>query len=147
VPALRGRDDRLPRRLGNHANVSAFAQGTDNPVRLLQTSQPFDVHLDLDLSEVAIPDGARIAYCIQSFAKKLGEPARTLLGSITGSSNYPEVGQLAVFDLTLPVGLYRLEASGDFVVAMADMQRDITGAVEAGQGMRAFLEGSLLQVY
>jgi hypothetical protein len=129
------------------SGLAAFAQGADDPVRLLHASQPFDVHLDLDLSEVAIPDGDRIAYCVQISAKKLGEPARTLLGSITGSSNYPEVGQLAVLDLTLPVGLYRLEASGDFVVAMADMQRDITGAVEAGQGMRAFLEGSLLQVY
>jgi hypothetical protein len=129
------------------SSLAAFAQGTDNPVRLLQTSQPFDVHLDLDLSEVAIPDGAQIAYCVQLSAKKLGEPARTLLGTITGSSNYPEVGQLAVLDLTMPAGLYRLEASGDFVVAMADTQRDIMGAVEAGQGMRAFLEGSLLQVY
>lgn len=125
--------------------LAAFAQGSDNPVRLLQASQPFDVHLDLDLSEVAFPDGARIAYCVQISAKKLGEPARTLLGTITGSGSCAEVGRLAVLDLTIPAGLYRLEASGDFVVAMTE--QNITGAVEAGQGMRAFLEGGLLQVY
>jgi hypothetical protein len=130
------------------SGLAAFERSTDNPLRLLRANQPFDVHLNVDLSEVAIPDGAQLASCVQLFARKLGEQARTLLGSLTGSINSPAVEQLGMFDLTLPQGLYRLEASADFIItAETDAPPDITAAVEMGQGLQTFVEGGLLLVY
>ena len=144
-PALRVAPEGVVRLSG----LAAFERGTDNQLRVLQANQPFDVHLDMDLSEVAMPDSAQLASCVQLFARKLGEQTRISLGVLTNSANSPVVEQIGLFDLTLPQGLYRLEASADFKIATAetDAQPDTTAAAGTGEGLQAFLEGSLLLVY
>lgn len=83
----------------------------DSPGNVVRHSQPFSVHLLLDLSEVVIPTGIDVSCTAVIYAKNLGDNSYQIVGE--AFKTLTSAGAVA-FDVTgraVPVvGLYRLEA-------------------------------------
>jgi hypothetical protein len=82
--------------------------GAHQPITIVPHDQPFQVRLELDLADVAMPDGQPINYTATVLARRLGTGAREKLAERHGQ--IPETATLTV-DVPanrLPGGLYKL---------------------------------------
>ncbi len=109
--------------------------GATGPRNVLHHGQPFDVHLDLDLTEVTAPSGVLLGYTATIYARSLQDGSRQLVGEARG--NFTLTGTLAIkmSGTTLPPGLYRLAA----VLTLS--------VLPAEPDLSVLLEGSLLQFH
>ncbi|HBY94628.1 MAG TPA: hypothetical protein DEP84_11820, partial [Chloroflexi bacterium] len=112
--------------------------GTEDPRTVLRDGQPFNVRLTLDLTDVAAPQDALLDYTATIYAKNLGGPRRAV-GEARGTLPRTDSVTIDVGRSILRRGLYRLEAAVVLTVLQADPM--------ARPGIRALLEGGLLQVY
>ena len=111
--------------------------GTDNPITTLSQNQTFEVHVNVDLTDVIMPDDEPIEKTLTIYAKRLGGTPEVIgeshiIPTSTGKSTFKMIGK------PLPVGAYRLEASLTF---------NRPPGMSASLPNSFFLKGSMLNVY
>jgi hypothetical protein len=111
----------------------------DSPRRLISASQPFGVHMTLDLSEVSTPKDTPLEYSTTIFSKKLGHGERMIVGKAKGSCMPEEKVIIGIEEASLQEGVYRLEAEV-FVKLLSEKEIH-------NSGLTAQLEGGLLRIY
>jgi hypothetical protein len=142
-PATLGADDALapvPPMLAGTPRLRDLALlpvGEERPHTLLNHAQRFVARLNLDMTDMAVPRGAEIAYTATLYARRLGG-RRALLGEARGTLAADDANIVEVRDLALDPGTYRLEA----LVALAQPNE-----ADSSLGLSALLEGGLIQVY
>lgn len=112
--------------------VPASAERAHN---LVQEGQPFDIHLTLELSKVARPVDSSLGYAAVVHAKDLAGGSQQVVGESRGTWSPADPPIIKLTNLTLPAGLYRLEAFATLSLVPAEPDLEI------------MLESSLLQVY
>jgi predicted flap endonuclease-1-like 5' DNA nuclease len=113
---------------------------TEGSQHLIRSNQPFRAELVLDLAYVPIPQNSSIRYSASIIAKKKGSGKRQqFVGKAEGEFLPADRVTVVLDDLTLPSGLYRMEA---FVKLTPPWQ-----SAKPEAGLMAMKEGSLLQVY
>jgi prefoldin subunit 5 len=111
--------------------------GADTPITTLSQNQIFEVHVNVDLTDVIIPEDESIEKTLTIYAKRLGGPheiigeARSIPIS-SGKRPFKMIGK------SLPVGAYRLEAFLTF---------NRPPGVSASLPHSFFLKGSILNVH
>ncbi len=111
--------------------------GADTPITTLSQNQIFEVHVNVDLTDVIMPEDESIEKTLTIYAKRLGGPheiigeARSIPIS-SGKRTFKMIGK------SLPVGAYRLEAFLTF---------NRPPGVSASLPNGFFLKGSILNVY
>jgi hypothetical protein len=111
--------------------------GADTPITALRKNQTFEVHVNVDLSDVIMPDDEPIEKTLTIYAKRLGG-THEIIGESrsipisSGKSTFKMIGK------SLSVGAYRLEAFLTF-------NRPAGVSVSLPNGF--FLKGSMLNVY
>ncbi|MGD8461631.1 MAG: hypothetical protein PVH27_14845, partial [Desulfobacterales bacterium] len=111
--------------------------GADTPTTTLSQTQIFEVHVNVDLTDVIIPEDESIEKTLTIYAKRLGGPHEIigLTRSIpisSGKRTFKMIGK------SLSVGAYRLEAFLTF---------NRPPGVSASLPNSSFLKGSILNVY
>ncbi len=109
------------------------------PHNILRYGQPFAVRLTLDLTDVAGPRDVPISYMVTIYAKRLGGGPRQIVGEAHGFITLADKVTVNVEGMALPQGVYRLEA---FVSLTSPGIESVPR-----HGLRAMLQGDLLQVY
>ena len=120
-------------------DLAAMAPDSDQPCRVLPASKPFRVRLSLDLTGVARPPDVPLDCTTSIYAKRLGGDLRQLIGDARNAIKPSNKVTVQVFGLTLPPGLYRLEA-------VVRINLPALGS-QAPAGLTAMSSGSLLQIY
>lgn len=121
--------------------LEPMPQGADEARPFLGYSQPYDLHLTLDLVDLALDDAMRLGhfgYTVAVYAKSLSSPARRIAGEVRGVLRPADSMSITVPGATLPRDIYRLEA----MVTLG-----LPGDLGAPGELTAFLESGLLQVY
>jgi len=122
------------------SNVEIVTADLEGPQHLVQSGQPFNIKLMLDLASVRIPRTGSIHYSASIIARKRGSGEhRQIVGEATGEFLPTDRVIVDVDGLKLPVGLYHIEA---FVNLNSPDQ-----SVEPERGLMAMKEGGILQVY
>jgi hypothetical protein len=83
---------------------------------VLSSNQPFDVHLALDLTEIAFPKRKPLSYKAAIFAKNLRGRLHQSVGEADGRLEPTDTPVIKVIGNPLPQGWYRLQA----VVGLSD---------------------------
>ncbi len=118
-------------------DLVAVPARSSQPSRSLRSSQPFDVRLLLDLSEIKSPEDAPLNYTATIYAKGLGPQRSQTVGEMQGTAKPAEKVTLKLEDAELPQGVYRLQAAVTLMLP-ATTNRPLTPP--------QFLDGGLLQV-
>jgi len=111
--------------------------GADIPITTLSQNQIFEVHVNVDLTDVIVPENESIEKTLTIYAKRLGGPheiigeARSIPVS-SGKRTFKIIGK------SLPAGAYRLEAFLTF-----NRPPGVSASLPSG----FFLKGSILNVY
>jgi hypothetical protein len=119
------------------SDLKIIPVGADTPVTTLSQNQIFEVHVNVDLTEVIMPEDEAIETTLAIYAKRLGGPheiigeARSITIS-SGKRTFKMIGK------SLQVGTYRLEAFLTF---------NRPPGVSASLPNGFFLRGSILNVY
>lgn len=111
--------------------------GADTPIATLGQNQIFEVHVNVDLTDVIMPEDESIEKTLTIYAKRLGGP-HEIIGE---ARSIPISSGKRTFKMnckSLPVGAYRLEAFLTF-------NRPPGVSVSLPNGF--FLKGSILNVY
>jgi hypothetical protein len=109
-----------------------------HPTHILDSSQPFHVHLALDLSKIDAPPGTPMGYSAEVFAKDLSRGTHLTVGTDQGELLLTERASIEIDGKPLQPGPYRLEA--------AVRLTQHPGAASRSRLM-AFLDGGGFQVY
>ncbi len=80
------------------------------PSRFIPASQSFGVRMTLDFSEILSPRGMLVDHSTTILAKELGSGKRLLVGEAKGSFMPEEKVTVGIDKVSLPEGLFRLEA-------------------------------------
>jgi hypothetical protein len=102
---------------------------------LLHGGQPFEVRLTVDLSQVAIPENQSLAFAATVYARDMTDTSQQVVGKRRGAVAPANETIIPVSNLTLPAGVYRLEAA----VELSWLSQE--------PYLQVMLEGNLLQVY
>ncbi len=108
------------------------------PQGFLFHSQPFDVRLTLDLSEVVAPEGTQLSYKVSIYGNSLEGYPRQVVGEVSGIITPADSVTVNVKGTTPPKGIYRLQA----VVTVAPT----TIEPGPGAGLMATMEGNPLMI-
>ena len=130
------------RMLAGKPSIEEFITVTnadDSPQRLLVERQPFGISMTLDLSSVSSPEDETLDYATTIFAKKLGSGERYHIGDANGSITSGDKVNIRMNDLSLPGGVYRLEAAVNIGIAPLE--------ASTPNILSLFTEGNLVQVY
>jgi hypothetical protein len=131
IPAIRGK---------LHLDEMALmATGTGLSQRLIQSDQPFDVKLLLNLANVTISHDVPLNYAATIYAKRIGSGSNQVVGRAEGMFLPEDFISLAVEGIRLPHGTYRIEA---FVKLTPTREM-----AAPSSGLMAMAEGGLLQIY
>ncbi len=103
----------------------------------LRHSEPFQVQFTLDFAGALVPANTLLTYTASIYAKRLGGPKRQTVSEVRGTVWPTEKIAINVQNMTLPLGLYRLEA----VVSLASKEPAQHPKLIAG------IVGGLVQVY
>jgi len=112
---------------------------TDQPLRNIPHDQAFDVCLILDLDKLTLTDTLQFYVRTTLYAKRLGGNKRSLIAETQEIKPFDRVLTLTVSHLTLPRGVYRLEA-------MVNLNSDGL-KTKSSPAFTTLLESSPLQVY
>jgi hypothetical protein len=112
--------------------------GAERPRRTIQADQPFTVSLTLDLSDVIMPSDTLLDCTATVYAKMMGGQ-RQMVGEAREAIFPSDTITVNVAGAALPDGLYRMEAA--VVLTLPEEMPTTRG------GLKALLEGGLLQVY
>jgi hypothetical protein len=129
--------ERISGPLQRLSDLRVVPVGADTPITTLSQNQIFEVHVNVDLTDVIIPEDESIEKTLTIYAKRLGGPheiigeARSIPIS-SGKRTFKMIGK------SLPVGAYRLEAFLTF---------NRPPGVSASLPHSFFLKGSILNVY
>ena len=102
---------------------------------LLHGGQPFEARLTVDFSQVAIPENQSLAFVATIYARDMSDTSQQVIGKRHGAVTPTNETTIPVPDLTLPTGVYRLEAA----VELSWLSQE--------PYLQVMLEGNLLQVY
>jgi hypothetical protein len=145
-------------RAGLRVAPPAPAPTTDSPVELIQgeiearalgaeqrqlsmpCSQPFAVHLDLDLREAAARFGHPLRYGATVLARSLGEQRFATLGEAAEQTLQGDTAALSIIARPLPAGIYRLEAR-------VRLSRPYGSAAKPLESVEERLKGSMVELY
>ncbi|MGD8992842.1 MAG: hypothetical protein PVI00_15405 [Desulfobacterales bacterium] len=119
------------------SDLRIFPVGADTPINTLSQKQIFEVHVDVDLTDVVMPEDESIEKTLTIYAKRLGGP----LEIIGEARSIPVSSKKRTFKMigkSLPVGSYRLEAFLTF---------NRPSGVSASLPNGFSLKGSILNVY
>lgn len=108
------------------------------PTRIVNSFQPFHVHLSLDLSKIDAPPGTSLGYSVDVFARDLSRGIQLVVGSEQGELLLAEETTVKFNGQPLQPGSYRLEAAVKLT--------QHPGAASRSRLM-AFLDGGGFQVY
>jgi hypothetical protein len=111
-----------------------WLSNTDQPISTLPHGQAFDVGLTLDLSNVPLAGESQLYFTIKLYAKRMGNGCRELVNETQSTVPNSNIVNLAVRDIALPQGLYRLETI-------------VTLTLNRGNSLDSAFRGGLLQVY
>jgi hypothetical protein len=114
----------------------ASTDGENKVQHVIPSSQPFEVTIMLDLSEITSPSDDPLSYHLVLNSHNLKNRARKTMRELDGSFPLDGRGIIHLEKLTLAEGTYRLEA---FVT--------IGTPINTTQKINTFLEGNLLRVY
>lgn len=109
-----------------------------HPTHILDSSQPFHIHLELDLSKINAPPGASLGYSAKVFAEDLSKGTHLMVVDDQGEIMLTEEADIEIEGNRLPAGIYRLET----VVNLSQL----SGAAPRTKLM-AFLDGGVFHVY
>lgn len=110
----------------------------DQPSRIV-SQRPFQVRLMLAATGVSVPDKTQLIVTTSLYARKLGNRDRRMISETQSSLCYASVMNLTIANVTLPQGLYHMEAL---------MRVRLIGGKSSGQpDLLAFFEGGPLQIY
>ena len=129
--------ERISGPLQRLSDLRVVPVGADTPITTLSQKQIFEVHVNVDLTDVIIPEDGSIEKSLTIYAKRLGGPheiigeARSIPIS-SGKRTFKMIGK------SLPVGAYRLEAFLTF-----NQPPGVSASLPNG----FFLKGSILNVY
>jgi hypothetical protein len=84
---------------------------SDLPSHFIQTGEPYNLGLTLDLSKIKLPPETPVNYILNVQGKSMGGNSRFTISQTEGLFNFTEHVQLAAKGSKLPPGFYRLEAS------------------------------------
>ncbi len=109
--------------------------GTTGARRVFRHGLPFSVQMQLDLSEVELPNDDPLEYTATVFARKLGGGSRKIIGEV--HDTIAPKDQLTIFAVGNPLqqGSYRLDA----LVTLSHPAAELD--------LRAYQEGGMLQIY
>ncbi|GIK40002.1 MAG: hypothetical protein BroJett011_38350 [Chloroflexota bacterium] len=105
------------------------------PCSILHYGQPFNMHLTLDLTGVAMLSDGSLTYSAAIYAKNLNDGSTHIVGETQGAITSEEKLTINMAGIPLGRGAYRLEAVATLI------------SPSVKPGPMAYLEGSLLQVY
>jgi len=91
-------------------NVSLLSQGREAPGNIVEGSKPFEIRLDIDLSQAQAPAGETLGYEATIFVKQFGGRQRLPAGQSTGALARLESTQISIQGTPLAPGDYLLEA-------------------------------------
>lgn len=120
-------------------DLAATAPDSDQPCRVLPAGKPFRVRLSLDLTGVAWPPDVPLDCATSIYAKRLDSDLRQFISEAREAIKPNEQVTVEVLGLTLPPGLYRLEAVVRINLPAPSSQ--------APAGLTAMSSGDLLQIY
>jgi hypothetical protein len=92
------------------SQIETVLAGAYIPQNFFAHSQPFDVHLTLDLSDVRVPPGTQFSYRASIYSKSLEGRPRQAVGETSGSIASTHKVTVSVEGAALPKGTYRLKA-------------------------------------
>jgi len=119
--------------------LETMASESGNPVTTLRHSQPLNVRLTLDLSDVAAPADMPLNYTAAVYVKNLESGKRMTMGEAHGTLVQAHRASVDLESAGLPQGIYRIEAT---------MVLALPSTVSLPQaGLMAYTEGGLIQVY
>lgn len=129
--------ERISGPLQRLSDLRIIPVGADTPITTLSQNQIFEVHVNVDLTDMTMPQDESIEKTLTIYAKRLGGPheiigeARSIPIS-SGKRTFKMIGK------SLPVGAYRLEAFLTF---------NRPPGVSASLPNGFFLKSSILNVY
>lgn len=129
--------ERISGPLQGLSDLRIIPVGADTPITTLSQNQIFEVHVNVDLSDVIMPEDESIEKTLTIYAKRLGGP-HEIIGEVRRISVSSGKRTFKMIGKSLPVGAYRLEAFLTFKRAPGVSARMPTGF---------FLKGSILNVY
>jgi hypothetical protein len=118
--------------------INLTTRESSYPTRILNSFQPFHIHLSLDLSKIDAPAGTTLNYSVDVFAKNLSMGTKLVVGSEQGKLLLAEDASIKIDGQPLRPGPYRLETAVKLT--------QHPGVVSWPQLM-AFLDGGGFQVY
>jgi hypothetical protein len=122
--------------------IQVMEKDTHRPGRILSSGQPFQVHLELDLSQVDAPVGTVFNYSAEVVSESLNTGSRVTIAAPTGDLMMSTMAGIDVDGEPLAPGLYRIGA-----IVRLDVRATAQPAAPRHPQMMAFLDGGVFQVY
>ncbi|MFQ5706918.1 MAG: hypothetical protein ACE5HO_05675 [bacterium] len=88
--------------------------GADQPTAFIPHEQPYAVILTLDLTDLALPKGAKVNQHVTVFARRLGSRDCQKIGEVNNLTEWTEKKEIRLDGVPLPPGQYKLQADVRF---------------------------------